>query len=315
MSAWGRFEHRIWNHMAEHGLQQRESFALAVSGGLDSMVLLNVFSNIKPQAKIKVLHYHHGPHENTEIENFRRESESCVRSAVEGAGRGTFSYLSEKSLRALSSEDDARKARWDFFNRQIQDEVLVTAHHLDDRIDTVLLKMIRGTSMDGVTAFSMWNGRIFRPFLDVTKAELLGYAKEKGLRWIEDPTNRQNDFLRNWVRNEWLPDLEKRVPGGRANLARSLFKMMQDSQKDRTFEESFLVNTDGKILARDWFSLLSPHNQTRALALFLKRNNIYEFSGGQLEEIRKRLDKNQKDLTFEMLGRKWVINATQIVLE
>jgi tRNA(Ile)-lysidine synthase len=316
MKSWGNLEHRVWNELNEHGLQQKNNFAIAVSGGLDSVVLLDVFLRIKPQSHIKVLHFHHGPSSDEQLNLFRSESERLVRSIVEAQANNTVIFINERSLVALKSEEDCRDARWNFIRRNLQnDEVLVTAHHLDDRFETILLKMIRGTSLEGVSAFSMWNGSIFRPFLNFPKSELLAYAQQRNLKWVEDPSNQESDFLRNWLRNDWLKKLEDRVPGARANLARSLFKMIEVEGNDRTFEEAFLLNCDGNTLTRDWFSLLSPHNQIRALAMFLKRNNLHEFSTGQLEEIRKRLDKNQKELTFEMLSRKWVINATQIVIE
>ncbi|MCC2677721.1 MAG: putative cell cycle protein [Pseudobdellovibrio sp.] len=315
MSNWGRLEHNVWNHLADCGLQQNDSFALCVSGGLDSMALLQMFVRLKPSADIKVLHYHHGRSQDPEINSFRDKSLDCVKSAVESLRKSNVNFLSAKSDADLHSEEQFRDARMEFFKKSVNSgDVLVTAHHLDDRFETVLLKMIRGSSMDGVRSFQMWNGQFFRPFLQTAKAELLEYSRNSDLKWVEDPTNDRSDYLRNWVRREWLEDLEKKVPGGKSNLARSLFKMI-DSEDDRTFEESFMAQTNANVLNRQWFSLLSPHNQNRSLALFLKKHQVYEFTAGQLEEIRKRLDKNQKELTFEMLGRKWVINATQIVIE
>jgi len=279
------------------------------------MALLHLFVRLKPSADIKVLHFHHGDSEDAEIKDFRDKSRACVKSAVESLARDNVRFLSAKSSSQLHSEEQFRNARMEFFKKSVNfEDVLVTAHHLDDRFETVLLKMIRGSSMDGVRSFQMWNGQFFRPFLQTAKSELLEYARNSDLKWVEDPTNERTDYLRNWVRREWLADLEKKVPGGKSNLAKSLFKMI-DVEEDQTFEESFLAQTNANVLNRQWFSLLSPHNQNRSLALFLKKLQVYEFTAGQLEEIRKRLDKNQKELTFEMLGRKWVINATQIVLE
>ncbi len=315
MSNWGRLEHLVWNHLTENGLQQNKSFALCVSGGLDSMVLLQLFLRLKPTAQVKVLHYHHGDSADAEIQEFRDQSLACVNEFIRTCGKENVKFLTEKSPVALSSEEQFRDARMAFFKKNVNSEdVLVTAHHLDDRFETILLKMIRGTSMDGVRSFQMWNGQIFRPLLETAKAELFEYAQSSALKWVEDPTNDRSDYLRNWLRREWLDELDKKVPGGKSNLARSLFKMIDD-EDDRTFEESFSAHTGANWVDRQWFSLLSHHNQNRSLALFLKKLQVYEFTAGQLEEIRKRLDKNQKELTFEMLGRKWVINATQIVIE
>jgi hypothetical protein len=98
-------------------------------------------------------------------------------------------------------------------------------------------------------------------------------------------------------------------------LAESLFRIA--SQLDSQAEFKLVFDTDSELpaLSRAWYLTLSRADQSRALALYLKSRSISEFTSGQIEEIRKRLDKNQKDLIFEILGRKWVINATQIMLE
>jgi tRNA(Ile)-lysidine synthase len=316
MNNWGSLEHLVWKNLVTCGLQGSSHFVLAVSGGLDSMALLQLMLRVKPQAHFKVVYYHHGPIENANIVKFRDSCEQIVREKVLSFNSAQIEFVTEKSAKLLKGEDDFRKARWGFINSlKTQSNVVVTAHHVDDRLETILLKLIRGSSLEGVSSFKMWNGQVFRPLLESTKQDLLNYAQTEELTWAEDPSNQDTAYLRNWVRETWLVELEKKVAGGRANLGHSLFKIIEATGRGQTFEQFFEENATEDVLKRQWYSLLSPHDQTRALALFLKRHKIYEFSSGQLEEIRKRLDKNQKDLTFEMLGRKWVINATQIVLD
>ncbi len=312
---WGPFEHAIWKNLNDSGLEKCETFLLSVSGGLDSIVLLDVMLKIKPHAEFKIFHYHHGPSADTEQYEFRNKCADLVSNTVLKLNSQKIKYFSDKSLNQLDSEELARLARWDSLNliKKVTD-IVITGHHLDDQVETILLKLIRGTSIEGLSAFKMWNQMVFRPFINFNKSELLKYAQDHDLVWFDDPSNQKSDYLRNWVRNEWLQALEIKKPGARENLARSLVRVAESAQGDSTFEQLYLSNCENLHLSRSWFLLLPKNDQLRTLALYLKAHSIYNFTSGQLEEIRKRLDKNQKDLTFELLEKKWVINATHIVL-
>ena len=209
-----------------------------------------------------------------------------------------------------------RAGRWDFLKRARKgNEAILTAHHLDDWAETALLKMIRGTTRDGIAAFKVWNASILRPFLKMTKAELRNYGKLRKLEWLEDPSNQSEDYLRNWLRETWLKNLEAKQSGAVANLSQSLLQIVEDDEQSSTFGLVYYRSVESHGLDRSWFLGLSEQDQLKALALYLKSQHIFEFTRGQLQEIRKRLDKNQKEITFVLVGKKWVINALQVMLE
>ncbi len=314
-SSWTPFEHQIWKFFKEHELDTHDSFILAISGGLDSMVLLDVFLRLRPQARLTVAHFHHGPTGNSEQDHFRELALEAVQHKISGLPRKNVVFYSEKSTIQIESEDQMRTARWTFLKGlKTSDEVFVTAHHLDDHLETMLLKMLRGTSLDGFLAFKMWNEEIFRPFLNSTKKELAEFAENRNIGWVEDPTNSQDHYLRNWLREKWLKELDEKLEGGSKNLAKSLLKIGNSANEKSVFELVLIEDKDHFVLSRQWYVSLSKSDQLRGLALFLKKHQIHSFTSGHLEEIRKRLDKNQKDITFELLGKKWVINASRIVL-
>lgn len=314
-SSWTPFEHQIWKHLREHALHTHDSFILAISGGLDSMVLLEVFLRLRPQARLKVAHFHHGPSANAELDQFRELALETVKHKILSLQRENVIFYSDKSTILIESEDEMRSARWHFLRGlKSTDDVFVTAHHLDDRLETMLLKMLRGTSLEGILAFKMWNEEIFRPFLNSTKKELVEFAEDRKISWVEDPSNRDQHYLRNWLREKWLKELDEKLEGGSKNLARSLLKIGNSANENSVFELVLIEDKDQFVLSRQWYVSLSKSDQLRGLAQFLKKHQIYSFTSGHLEEIRKRLDKNQKDITFELLGKKWVINASRIVL-
>lgn len=313
---WSDFEHSLWRTLKECGLENQQHFLLAVSGGLDSMVLLESFLNVKPQAYFKIVHFHHGDSADKKLTDYRNAAFETVKKYVSQKKLDNLKFISSNSDIQLKSEDEMRTARWNFINSQKTDlDVVVTGHHLDDHLETILLKMIRGTSTEGFVAFQMWNGLVFRPFVEIPKTDLLNYAQSRNLIWEEDYTNQDSHYLRNWVRGTWLKDLDDKFEGGRKNLARSLFRILSDLGRNPEFCLIYSPSDQQDSLSRVWYLTLGKSDQLRGLALFLKKHQIHHFTTGQLEEIRKRLDKNQKDYTFEILGRKWVINATQIMLQ
>lgn len=308
---WNDFEHQLWALLKNHNLDQAPAYLLALSGGLDSMVLLEVLQRIRPQSQIRVAHFHHGPGSTAQIQ-YRDQALDFVKHKISN----NQDFVLGKSEKLLKSEAEMREARWNFLRRERKaNEAIVTAHHLDDWTETALLKMMRGTSLEGISNLKVWNSEIFRPFLRNTKAELLNYAKSRNVEWVEDPSNQSDDYLRNWLRETWLKDLEAKKEGAYANLSKSLLQIVDDYHATSTFSLVYFDSIEEKGLDRAWFLGLSSSDQIKAIALYLKKRHIYEFTQGQLKEIIKRLDKNQKDITFILFERKWVINASQIMLE
>ena len=304
------FEHQIWKILKDHQLEACPEYILAVSGGLDSLVLLEVMSVIRPQAKLKVLYYHHGDH--PEQKRFRDESLEIVKQKSLQIGNAEFIF--SKSATELLSEDEMRKARWHFLRQhRDQNQPILTAHHQDDRIETLTLNLIRGTAEQGLLGFQVWNQEIFRPFLHKNKYELQRYAETRNLKWSNDPSNLSMDYRRNWLRETWFKELENKIPGAYHNYSKSLLHLVDQLSHQNSFRLHFYQEKADNGLDRSWYLGLSDKEQLKALALFLKNNGTHGMTRGQLEEIKKRLDKNQNDITFEII-RKWVINATQIML-
>lgn len=310
---WSAFDHQVWQSLLRCGLQDAQMFYLAVSGGIDSMVLAHTFSKILSVEKLKILHFHHGDTEQIELGSYRDEAMQMLQ---QYSAAKNIQMIVQKSEVTLKSENDMRNARRAFLMKEIlPGGVLVTAHHLDDRLETMLLKLLRGVGADRFNSFVEWDSKVFRPLLFAPKVELLRYAREESLTWLEDPSNQQDYYLRNWLRQNWLQDLEATYPGGVKNLARSLFKLADRLNEQPQFELVCLKTESGHGINRTWYNSLSKSDQNRAIFLLLKQVGIEQVTQGQIEEIRKRLDKNQKEYIFKLLGRKWVINALQIMLE
>jgi tRNA(Ile)-lysidine synthase len=302
---WVDFEHTIWKKIKNHELGQKK-FLLTVSGGLDSMALIEVFSNLGLKDRIKVLHFHHGDFEN---KSYRDQAQLLVQSVCLDQ---SIDFAFQKTTQTLKSESEFRAARIQFFNLHANEEsVFVSGHHLDDLLETRLIKLIRGAGVEGLKSFSEYDYKTFRPFLNFSKHEILQYANQKKMTWADDPTNLETDYLRNWIRNQWLPALNEKHKGGVENLAKSLDRILITEDH---FESQISYHLDTVEIQRLWFFSLSTKGQLRALSIGLGYFKKIQFTTGHLEEINKRLDKNQKEHIFDILGVNWVLNAQQIVL-
>ena len=196
---------------------------IAFSGGLDSHVLLHAMCQLRDSAKfkgeIKALHVHHGLSNNAD-DWATHCGEICAayqvpleieKISVEKAGQGV--------------ENAARNARLAVFQKQLcAEELLLTAHHLDDQMETMLFRMLRGTGLRGLSGVSarrpLGKGYMLKPLLGFARNELVTYANQHELKWIEDESNQLVDFDRNYLRKEIMPLLAFRWPGYRKNWQR-----------------------------------------------------------------------------------------------
>ena len=168
-------------------------YVLAVSGGVDSMVLLDLLSKL-PGVELVIAHFNHG---------IRADADEDERLVITTAERYGWPFAVGKgNLGPAASEATARQARYAFL-KEVQEDFeangIVTAHHQDDLIETALINVLRGTGPSGLHAISV-NSQILRPLINVPKTEILKYAKVHELTWREDSTNQDESYLRNYLR-------------------------------------------------------------------------------------------------------------------
>ncbi len=180
----------------------KQTYILAISGGVDSVVLLHKLMAVRPSwVDYVVAHVDHG------IRPDSQEDARLVRSLA--TEYGVPYEECNLSLGANTSEDVARKARYNFLfelKKRYKAEAIVTAHHQDDVLETMVMNILRGTGPRGLVGFSRKG--IVRPLLQTPKKELLAYAEKHGLTWREDTTNSDVTYLRNYVRLHIMPKIE-----------------------------------------------------------------------------------------------------------
>lgn len=169
-------------------------YVIAVSGGVDSMVLLHV-ARALPGVELVVAHVDHGIREDSQLDRLLVEQEAMSHNLVFASVR--------LELGKGASEEHARTARYDFLRhcqRMHGASAIITAHHKDDLVETAILNMTRGTGWRGLSSLRS-RPDTMRPLLHVTKAEIIRYAEDQGLVWREDSTNDDVRYARNAVRH------------------------------------------------------------------------------------------------------------------
>ncbi len=215
---------------------------VAYSGGLDSTLLLHALVKVQTPQPVAALHIHHGlsaaaddwqSHCQQQCEQLGVEFRA-VRVRVDTDGRGW--------------EEAARRARYEVFEQTLgPDEGLLLAHHADDQAETLLLRLLRGSGLRGLSAMAdsrpLGYGTLYRPLLHFSRAQLEQQARSWELSWVEDESNQSPQFDRNYLRHQVLPPLRQRWPGFTARWQQSA---------DWCRQADALM---GEVAAADWAAL------------------------------------------------------------
>ncbi|TDF39553.1 tRNA lysidine(34) synthetase TilS [Alteromonadaceae bacterium M269] len=258
-----------------------ESLVLAYSGGLDSTVLLHMLSQLKQSGvtrELKVIHVHHGLSRNAD-----RWAQHCVETCQTLGLECEVAYADVERGARTSLEQEARRARYQLLDELSDDRaVILTAQHQDDQAETFLLQLMRGAGPKGLSSMAastfLKNGRrVLRPLLKTTRMELERYASDNQLTWVEDESNEDNQFNRNFLRNRVIPLLQERWPSMSETISRSasLCEEQQMLIESAAAEKLALASTnDDRILDLRYLSSLSTQWFNQVLRVWLRRQQV-----------------------------------------
>jgi tRNA(Ile)-lysidine synthase len=247
-------------------------YVVAVSGGVDSVVLLDLLSKQK-NLDLVVAHYDHG------IRDDSQDDREFVEKLAEKYDV-EFEY-DEGNLGEGASEAIARKARYTFLQHvesKYNARAIITAHHQDDILETLCINILRGTNRKGLSSLQDTDG-IKRPLLAYSKNEIIAYVKQHNLTWREDSTNTDQKYLRNWIRHNVISKLSKKqrqqlidVYNHTAELNQSIETIL-DTVTDHTQLDKKLV-------------IASEHKVSMELiAHWLRQNGLTDFDSKTLDRI------------------------------
>lgn len=253
-----------------------KKFLIAYSGGLDSHVLLHLMAQIRaenPKIKLQAIHVNHGLSQNA-----ASWVKHCQKICKELKVHLIIKTLSLKKTPKKSLEAEARKLRYFEFSKLLKkDTFLLTAHNQNDQAETLLLQLFRGAGPKGLAAMptkmEFASSFLLRPLLSFSRAELQKYAIENKLQWIEDESNTNLNFDRNFIRHKLMPVIQTRWPSVQETLARVARHCGEASELLHELAVDDLVGVDNTLFIKTLLEL-SPARQRNVLREWLQQLNF-----------------------------------------
>lgn len=290
------------------------TYIVAVSGGVDSVVLLHKLTshtqNAAPQLpstnpqppKYIVAHFDHGIREDS------GSDAEFVKSLADNFG--LIYELGKGNLGKGTSEATARDARYKFLRGVMKKhgaDKIITAHHQDDVIESMVINMIRGTGARGLNPMS-GSPDILRPLIHKTKQDLTDYAEEHGLVWHEDSTNMDEKYLRNYVRLRLMPNLE---PAREKMLA--IQKLVDGTYHDVDMRITSLLPKQN-VLSRSWFVCLPYAVQKEIIRAWLIRCGVEDLDKSTIERVVTGCKTLPINKQIDISGKLWLKSEKQNLL-
>jgi tRNA(Ile)-lysidine synthase len=233
---------KFQNHINQNlSFLKGKKLLLATSGGIDSMVLLNLCHQLKLDIRIAHCNFHLRGDESDADEKFVKAQCEKLDVLLFVNHFDTKKFAEEHKL---SIQVVARNLRYEWFNTLLINndyDYILTAHHLDDSLETFLINFTRGSGLDGLTGIPQQNGTIIRPLLPFSRNEIEIFAKEYNIQWREDSSNSSDKYLRNKLRHDVIPVLKELNP----SLLKSFENTISNLQQAQT-----LVDDASRIVYR-----------------------------------------------------------------
>lgn len=238
-----KFEQQFLNECRKKlGLRQEDPILLAVSGGVDSMVMLQLFHRL--HFNISVAHCNFGLRGDASSEDEKICKNICEELKIPFFHQNfeTEKFANEEKV---SIQMAARTLRYTWFEALMDQHhfsFLATAHHGDDQAETILLNLMMGKGVGTLQGIPLKNKRIIRPMLSFSKKEIQSYAQEKNIMWREDESNSTTDYQRNFIRHKVLPLLQELNPSVQESLIRLGNRMSDMNHLTEEYSKNILAN-------------------------------------------------------------------------
>ena len=203
---------------------------LALSGGIDSMVLADMLLQSKADFVLAHCNFHLRGEESDGDEKFVRDYAERKGLTLYVKQFDTLNYAEEHKLSIEMAARELRYAWFEELRQQLNYDFIAVAHHADDQLETFFINLLRGAGIRGLKGMQKVNGHIIRPLLDVSRVEIQQYAEEHHLEWREDHTNAETLYLRNKIRHELLPVIDGISKEGRSAILKSINHLASENE-------------------------------------------------------------------------------------
>ena len=334
-----------------HLINEGDKIVLALSGGVDSMVLANLFLEMKTDFVVAHCNFHLRGEESDGDELFVRKFAEHHHIQCFVKHFDTEQYAAEHGLSIEMAARDLRYAWFEELRQQLGYDKIALAHHADDQIETFFINLLRGSGLNGLKGMKPQNGYLIRPLLGITREEIRHYAATNHISWREDHTNAETLYLRNKIRNQLVPLLDDIHPDSRKSISKSidflssendlyrellqkhLADVVVNENETQTVDKEILLNPNGAQLLFEWlrdygfntdqchsiFEALNAqpgiHFESPTHHLYIERDSLQLVSRGEDNTTRILIDATCRQLTspFELKIDSYNIDNTFIV--
>ncbi len=309
------FLEKIKNNIKKnHLIKDNAPIIVGVSGGVDSMVLLDVLCRLGYTIVVAHVNFQLRGKTSDNDEKFVIQMTKKFNLSIEIAHFDTQKYAKENGISIEMSARELRYRWFDKLSQKYQTENIAVAHHADDNIETLFLNLLRGTGIKGITGIKTRNGKIIRPFLSVFRAEIEEYARKNTIEYVTDFTNFENIYTRNKIRNQIIPLLEKINPSIHKTLNNNIlnfkksadfyFYHIQKTEKTIVKNKNSVVYIDMKQLQK------LEHSQIILYEILTK----YQFHSDTINDIFQKLEK-QSGIEFFSSTHRLIKDRDYLLIE
>ncbi len=288
----------FFNKSEELILLNAKSVVVGFSGGVDSTLAL--IATMQFLEKHKKKPYLTAIHVNHQTQSSSVDWEKHCENFCETHKINFLCKTVEINETGQGYEAAARSARLSIFNSFDEGSVIILGHHLDDQVETVFFRVLRGTGLKGLTGMQRYikikDKHFIRPLLHITKEEIIEHVNDQKLSFIEDGSNTDNIYSRNFLRNEIIPKIVERWPGAKRNTARMANLLTKQSSLYHRFLLEKLANVcdeDGLLL--DKLSELDYFERSEMIRIWLDQKSFASPNESQMKELEKSFFQSRQD--------------------
>ena len=271
-------------NIVKSNIDVSKNLVIALSGGVDSSVLAHILCKIT--RNIRLVFVQHNQVHSRDLEASAKKVAKSLNLDLE---------VIQTSLKANSSETEMRDERYkNLLSNLKKDEVLLTGHNLSDKAETLLINLFRGTRLEGLKSINSENSLSSKPMINISKKEIYEYANKNDIPYSEDPTNKDNNIVRNWIRNFLIPEINNKFPGSFESKADQLSNEVAFRSNYDNDNLKYIKKSEGYVeipaLFIDNMSLEKQYYLNR-VGKYIGMNSIEK---KDIEKVEKVIDENIK---------------------
>ena len=271
-------------NIVQSNVDASKNLVIALSGGVDSSVLAHILCKISKN--IRLVFVQHNQVHSKDLEASAKKVAKSLNLDLE---------VIQTSLKSNSSETEMRDERYKHLLSNLKkDEVLLTGHNLSDKAETLLINLFRGTRLEGLKSINSENSLSSKPMINISKKEIYEYANKNDIPYSEDPTNKDNNIVRNWIRNFLIPEINNKFPGSFESKANQLSNEVAFRSNYDNDNLKYIKKSEGYVeipaLFIDNMSLEKQYYLNR-VGKYIGMNSIEK---KDIEKVEKVIDENIK---------------------